>query len=166
MNGAHLHMVVNHFPIIGTILAIGILIAGLLSKNRSIINTAYVLFVIGAVFGILSMNTGEGAEELVEDMPGIGWKIIHEHEELAEKMALLLDILGVLSLVGLYLQYKKNGKEKLLSYIILLISVASLFVIQKVGTSGGEIRHTEIRSNPNPSQTAVDSDEHSEKDSD
>jgi uncharacterized membrane protein len=145
MNDAHLHMVVNHFPIIGTILAIGILIAGLLSKNRSIINTSYVLFVIGAIFGILSMNTGEGAEELVEDMPGIGWKIIHEHEELAEKMALLLDILGVLSLVGFYFQYKKNAKEKLVSYIILLVGIASLFVIQKVGTSGGEIRHTEIR---------------------
>ena len=40
MNEAHLHMVVNHFPIIGTILAIGILIAGLLSKNSSIINTS------------------------------------------------------------------------------------------------------------------------------
>jgi uncharacterized membrane protein len=78
-------------------------------------------------------------------MPGIGWKIIHEHEELAEKMALLLDILGVLSLVGFYLQFKKNAKEKLVSYIILLIGIASLFVIQKVGTSGGEIRHTEIR---------------------
>ena len=145
MNDAHLHMVVNHFPIIGTILAIGILVAGLLNKNQSIINTAYVLFVIGAIFGILSMNTGEGAEELVEDMPGIGWKIIHEHEELAEKMALLLDILGVLSLVGFYFQYKKNAKEKLVSYIILLVGIASLFVIQKVGTSGGEIRHTEIR---------------------
>ncbi|MEN9875868.1 MAG: hypothetical protein RLZZ529_865 [Bacteroidota bacterium] len=153
MNEAHLHMVVNHFPIIGTILAIGILIAGLLSKNRSIINTSYVLFVVGAIFGILSMNTGEGAEELVEDMPGIGWKIIHEHEELAEKMALLLDILGVLSLVGFYLQYKKNAKEKLVSYIILLIGIASLFVIQKVGTSGGEIRHTEIRSETSTSTT-------------
>ncbi len=149
MNDAHLHMVVNHFPIIGTILAIGILIAGLLNKNQSIINTAYVLFIIGAVFGILSMDTGEGAEELVEDMPSIGWKIIHEHEELAEKMALLLDALGILSLLGFYLQYKKNPKQKLVSYAILILSIASLFVIQKVGTSGGEIRHTEIRKQSN-----------------
>jgi uncharacterized membrane protein len=163
MNEAHLHMVVNHFPIIGTILAIGILIAGLLSKNRSIINTSYVLFVIGAIFGILSMNTGEGAEELVEDMPGIGWKIIHEHEELAEKMALLLDILGVLSLVGFYLQYKKNTKEKLVSYIILLIGIASLFVIQKVGTSGGEIRHTEIRKDFSNTIIEKESSDHEEK---
>ena len=163
MNEAHLHMVVNHFPIIGTILAIGILIAGLLSKNRSIINTSYVLFVIGAIFGILSMNTGEGAEELVEDMPGIGWKIIHEHEELAEKMALLLDIVGVLSLVGFYLQYKKNAKEKLVSYIILLIGIASLFVIQKVGTSGGEIRHTEIRKDFSNTTIEKETSDHEEK---
>jgi uncharacterized membrane protein len=163
MNEAHLHMVVNHFPIIGTILAIGILIAGLLSKNRSIINTSYVLFVIGAIFGILSMNTGEGAEELVEDMSGIGWKIIHEHEELAEKMALLLDVLGVLSLVGFYFQYKKNAKEKLVSYIILLIGIASLFVIQKVGTSGGEIRHTEIRKDFSNSNIEKEASDHEEK---
>jgi uncharacterized membrane protein len=163
MNEAHLHMVVNHFPIIGTILAIGILIAGLLSKNRSIINTSYVLFVIGAIFGILSMNTGEGAEELVEDMPGIGWKSIHEHEEWGEKMALLLDILGVLSLVGFYLQYKKNAKEKLVSYIILLIGISSLFVIQKVGTSGGEIRHTEIRKDFSNTTIEKETSDHEEK---
>jgi uncharacterized membrane protein len=162
MNDAHLHMVVNHFPIVGTILAIGILIAGLLNKNQSIINTAYVLFIIGAVFGILSMNTGEGAEELVEDMPGIGWKIIHEHEELAEKMALLLDVLGILSLVGFYFQYKNNPKQKLVSYLLLVLSIASLFVIQKVGTSGGEIRHTEIRNESNATHNLKTDNKHDE----
>ncbi len=159
MNDAHLHMVVNHFPIIGTILAIGILTAGLLNKNQSIINTAYVLFIIGAIFGILSMNTGEGAEEMVENMPGIGWKIIHDHEELAEKMALLLNVLGLLSIIALYLNYKKNTKEKLVSLFILAIGIASLFVVQKVGTSGGEIRHTEIRaSSQNTSAEKIDKD--------
>jgi uncharacterized membrane protein len=159
MNDAHLHMVVNHFPIIGTILAIGILTAGLLNKNQSIINTAYVLFIIGAIFGILSMNTGEGAEEMVENMPGIGWEIIHDHEELAEKMALLLNVLGLLSIIALYLNYKKNTKEKLVSLFILAIGIASLFVVQKVGTSGGEIRHTEIRaSSQNTSAEKIDKD--------
>lgn len=160
MNDAHLHMVVNHFPIIGTILAIGILTAGILSKNQSIINTSYVLFIIGAVFGILSMNTGEGAEEIVEDMPSIGWKIIHEHEELAEKMALLLNILGVLSLICFYFQYKRNPKQKLISYLILIIGIASLFVIQKVGTSGGEIRHTEIRNSTSSTLSDKENTDH------
>ena len=149
MNDAHLHMVVNHFPIIGTIFGFGILIVGLVLKNKTLINTSYVLFIVAAIFGAISMGTGEGAEELVEDMPNIGKQIIHEHEELAEKLAILLYVLGGLSLVGLYLNFKNNAKAKLLSFLILGIATAGLFLVQKVGTSGGEIRHTEIRANAN-----------------
>lgn len=149
MNDAHLHMVVNHFPIIGTIFGFGILIAGLVLKNKTLINTSYVLFIIAAIFGAISMGTGEGAEELVEDMPNVGKQIIHEHEELAEKLAVLLYVLGTFSLAGLYLNFKNHAKAKLLSFLILGISVIGLVLVQKVGTSGGEIRHTEIRPNAN-----------------
>jgi uncharacterized membrane protein len=147
MNDAHLHMVVNHFPIIGTIFGFGVLIVGLVLKNKTLQNTSFVLFIVAAIFGALSMGTGEGAEELVEDMPNIGKQIIHEHEELAEKLAILLYVLSGLSLVGLYLNFKNNAKSKLLSFLILGVATAGLFLVQKVGTSGGEIRHTEIRAN-------------------
>ena len=149
MNDAHLHLIVNHFPIIGTIFGFGILIAGLVLKNKTLMNTSYVLFIVAAIFAAISMATGEGAEELVEDMPNVGKQIIHEHEELAEKLAILLYVLGGLSLVGLYLNFKNHAKAKLLSFLILGIATAGLFLVQKVGTSGGEIRHTEIRPNAN-----------------
>nr|WP_315153624.1 hypothetical protein [uncultured Flavobacterium sp.] len=149
MNDAHLHMVVNHFPIIGTIFGFGILIVGLVLKNKTLINTSYVLFIVAGIFGAFSMGTGEGAEELVEDMPNIGKQIIHEHEELAEKLALLLYVVGGLSFAGLFLNFKNHSKAKLLSFLILCISTVGLFLVQKVGASGGEIRHTEIRANAN-----------------
>jgi len=84
MNDAHLHLVVNHFPIIGTILGLGVVVIGIVFKNKSVINTAYGLFIIAALFAVASMTTGEGAEDLVEDLPNIGKKIIHEHEVAAE----------------------------------------------------------------------------------
>ena len=65
MNDAHLHLLVNHFPIIGTIFALGILIAGIFLKNNSIKNTAFILLIIATIFGAISMSTGEGAEEIV-----------------------------------------------------------------------------------------------------
>jgi uncharacterized membrane protein len=163
MNDAHLHMVVNHFPITGTILAVGILIGGIIIKNKAVKNTSYWVFIVAAIFGALSMSTGEGAEEIVKDMPTVGWEIIHEHEEIAEKLALLLYLLAALSLLALYLNFKKNTKEKLISYIVVAIGIASLFVIQKVGTSGGEIRHTEIRENPMGLNKENSSTEESEK---
>ncbi|WP_264564059.1 hypothetical protein [Flavobacterium sp. N3904] len=147
MNDAHLHLIVNHFPIIGTILGLGILIVGMILKNISVKNTAYILFLVSAIFAAFSMGTGEGAEEMVEDMPNIGKQIIHEHEELAEKLALVLYLLGAISLVGLFLNYKKNAKTKYASYAALIVAIIGVFIAKEVGTSGGEIRHTEIRAN-------------------
>jgi uncharacterized membrane protein YbjE (DUF340 family) len=93
------------------------------------------------------MGTGEGAEELVEDMPTVGKQIIHEHEEMAEKLAIVLYVLGAISLGGLFLNYIKHAKAKLVSYAAILIAVVGVFLAKETGTSGGEIRHTEIRPN-------------------
>lgn len=147
MNDAHLHMVVNHFPIIGTILGLGILIAGLFLKNKSIQHTAYVLFAIAAIFGLLSMNTGEGAEELVEDLPNVGKQIIHEHEEIAEKFVILLYLTGAVALLSLFMSFKNHAKAKFFAYATLILAIGTAVLSKNVGTSGGEIRHTEIREN-------------------
>lgn len=147
MNDAHLHMVVNHFPIIGTIFGLGILIAGILLKNNVIKNVAYILFVIAAIFAAVSMATGEGAEEIAEKLPGVTDQIIETHEEMAEKLAIVLYALGFVSLIGLFLNFKKHSKAVLVSYMAVIIAVVCMFLGKQTGTTGGEIRHTEIREN-------------------
>ena len=147
MNDAHVHMVVNHFPIIGTIFGLGILISGIVMKNNVIKNVAYVLFCISAIFGFASMFTGEGAEEIAENLPSITDQIIHEHEEMAEKLALVLYVLAGISLVGLYLNFKKHTKANLVSYFAFVIALVAVFLGKQTGTTGGEVRHTEIRAN-------------------
>jgi uncharacterized membrane protein len=145
MNDAHLHMVVNHFPIIGTILGLGILIVGIILKNNSVKNTAYALFIVAALFALASMATGDGAEELVEDMPNIGKRIIHEHEEIAEKLAIVLYLLGAISIMGIVLNIKNHSKAKFISFVAVIVAIVGVYLTTLVGTSGGEIRHTEIR---------------------
>ncbi len=149
MNDAHLHLVVNHFPIIGTILALGVLIAGFFLKNSSVKNTAYGLFIVSAIFAALSMSTGEGAEEIVEDMPNIGRRIIHVHEEIAEKLTIVLYLLGGISVLGLVLNLKNHAKAKFISIVVLIVAIGAIYLAQLVGTTGGEIRHTEIRTDSN-----------------
>lgn len=158
MNEAHLHLLVNHFPIIGTILGLGILITGMLLKNNSVKNTAYILFIIAAVFSAFSMGTGEGAEELVEDLPNIGKQIIHEHEEIAEKFAIIMYATGLLGLLSLYTSIKNHKLAKTISFITLILALFAAFFAKSVGTTGGEIRHTEIRANSGaiPNENATD----------
>ncbi|NHN25869.1 hypothetical protein FIA58_009300 [Flavobacterium jejuense] len=149
MNDAHLHMVINHFPIIGLIFGTGILLVGIVLKNKSVQNTAFLLLAIAAIFGFASMATGEGAEEMVEDLPNIGHKIIHEHEELAEKFVLFLYATGLLGLISFYLNLKNNSKVKFVMYATLGVAILTCVFAKSVGTSGGEIRHTEIRETNN-----------------
>lgn len=159
MNEAHLHLMVNHFPIIGTILGLGILVVGLLLKNNSVKNTAFFLFIVAAIFAAVSMATGEGAEELVEDMPSIGHQIIHEHEEMAEKLAIVLYVLALISLAGLYLSYKKSTKLVIVTYSAVIVAVIAVFLAQQTGTTGGEIRHTEIRKIAIPSDVQMEKED-------
>ena len=159
MNEAHLHMVVNHFPIIGTILGLGILIVGIIQKNKAVKNTAYILFIVATIFAAASMATGEGAEEMVEDMPNIGHKIIHEHEEMAEKLILVLYLLGAVSILGLYMNIKNKSKAVLISYLALLLALIAVFFGSRTGTTGGEIRHTEIRSDSSTTNVQIEKED-------
>jgi uncharacterized membrane protein len=165
MNDAHLHMVVNHFPIIGTIFGLGILITGIVMKNTVIKNVAYVLFIICAIFGLVSMSTGEGAEEIAENLPSVTDQIIHEHEEMAEKLALVLYVLGGVSILGLYLNVKNHTKSNFISYLAFIIAIFGVFLGKQTGTTGGEIRHTEIRENTSNSN-ALDVNKESENNDD
>ena len=147
MNDSHLHLLVNHFPIIGTIFGLGILISGMLLKNNSVKYTAYILFIVAAVFSAFSMGTGEGAEELVEDLPNIGKQIIHEHEEIAEKFAIIMYATGLFGLLSLYTSIKNHKLAKTVSFITLILALFAVVFAKSVGTTGGDIRHTEIRAN-------------------
>lgn len=147
MNAAHLHLIVNHFPIIGIILGFGILISGILLKNNTIKNISYCIFIISAIFTAISMATGDEAEEMIENMPTIEKYLIHVHEEMAEKLAIVLYLLGIGSIIGLYAELKKKTFAKTVSFIVLLISIVGMFLGMQTGTTGGEIRHIEIRAN-------------------
>ena len=148
MNDAHLHLIVNHFPILGVIFGFGILIVGLILNNNIIKNVAYLLFVVAAIFALFSVQTGGGAAHVVKNIPDIGKEIkkaILTHAELAEKFAYLLYALAFISLVGLYLNIKNHSQAVLISYIIAAIAAASVFIAVEVGSLGGEIRHTEFK---------------------
>ena len=139
-------MVFNHFPIVGLFFGIGILTFGIIKKQVILINTAFIIFIVCTVMAQIAMATGEGAEEVVEKL-GIAHNIIHEHEEIAETFIKILYALGILSVLGLFANAKKHAKATLLSYLVLIVAVGSAILSKYVGTSGGEIRHTEIREN-------------------
>jgi uncharacterized membrane protein len=158
MNGAHLHLVVNHLPIIFPIVGVIIMITGLISKSEAVKRTAFMIFIFGAFASITAMNTGEGAEEVVEKIKGVTENYIESHEETAETFAVLAYILGGISLIGLWASFKQKSFSSLLSIGTLIFAFAVVFFGKQTGTTGGEIRHSEIRNENNVPAAENDND--------
>ncbi|WP_439482333.1 hypothetical protein [Cyclobacterium plantarum] len=145
MNAAHLHLVLNHFPIIVPIIGVLIMITALIIKSEMLKKVAFGLFFLGALFTLPAFGTGEDAEEIIENLPGIEEKFIENHEEAAETFAYFSYGLGILSILGFWANWKENSFSNLLSFVVLLFAFVLLFFAKEVGTTGGEIRHPEIR---------------------
>lgn len=146
MNGAHWHLVVNHLPIIFPLVGVVVLITGLITKSTAIKRTAFMIFILGALAAIAAMTTGEGAEDVAEKLSGVTKNYIHNHEEAAEIFALLAYILGGISLIGLWANFRQKSFSNALAIAVLGFAIVVLFFAKQTGTTGGEIRHTEIRS--------------------
>jgi uncharacterized membrane protein len=145
MNQAHFHLVVNHLPIIFPIAALLVLLAGYIAKSPAVKRTSYMLFVIGSISTLMAMNSGEGAEEIVEHINGIEEDYIEKHEESAETFAILSYLLGLLSLIAFWACYRLKSFASFLSYAVLVFALVVIYFGRETGTTGGEIRHTEIR---------------------
>jgi uncharacterized membrane protein len=159
MNGAHWHLVVNHLPIIFPIVGIMVMVTGLISKSEIIKRTAFMIFMFGALAAIAAMSSGENAEEIVENISGVTENYIKSHEETAEIFAVLSYILGAISLIGIWANFKQKSFSNIITIGTILFAIVVLFYAKQTGTTGGEIRHTEIRSDYKVSENEVGSSE-------
>ena len=123
-----------------------VVLLGVYLKSELLKRVGYFLFVLAALGAFLSMNTGEGAEEAIEDLyPKTTHHWIHEHEEKAELFALLMYGLGLLSLLAMWASWAKNKFQKYLLWAIGAFLVAVLYLGYETGKSGGQVIHKEFR---------------------
>jgi uncharacterized membrane protein len=144
MNDAHLHLLFNHLPIVGSLIGILILAAGIFFKQSMIRKTAFAVLIFSALVTLPAFFTGEGAEEIVEELPGISHNLIHEHEEAAELALWLSETLGILALIAFYLEHIQHKLSGMANLFALIFSIGTFVSFAKTGNTGGEIHHPEI----------------------
>ncbi|HLP22311.1 MAG TPA: hypothetical protein VK174_18480 [Chitinophagales bacterium] len=155
MNTAHWHLILNHVPILGTLACIIIIAFGLLRKNRDTQLLGLAGVVVMALISLIVMETGEGAEELVEKLPGIADAAMDAHEDAAKIANIILIVAGVFSVISLALHFFKSGLYVAAVWLTLIISAVAFGFMGYTGYLGGKIRHTETSAvnAANPQQT-------------
>ncbi len=173
MNAAHLHLIVNHIPVIGMLIAVVFFIVSLFSSKDILIKASLWMIFFVALSAVPAYLTGDPAHEYLEHTPGLRHDLIHEHEDAAEVAFVAAIILGLLALLGLVGYRQRRRLSRLYLFIVLLAGLVVLALMAGAANQGGKIRHPETRSanqllpegEPGRSVPATTPGDHSDEDS-
>jgi uncharacterized membrane protein len=144
MNWAHLHLLSNHIPVLGTVFGLLLLAWGVVRRNEVIQRAALVTFVVAALVAIPVFLTGEPSEEAVEHLAGTAEQAIEVHEDAALLALISVELLGVLAAFSLL--WRRAGTSRFVIRAALALSVVTAGLMARTANLGGKIRHAELRS--------------------
>ena len=145
MNGAHIHLLLNHIPVIGSVFGFLLLLIAIVRKSEELKKVGLGILIVIAVGTILVYFSGESAEEIIEDLPGVSERIIEKHEDFALISFISTEVVGGIALLGFLLFRRKKNILNNFLLSILVLSFISSTLIAWTANLGGQIRHTEIR---------------------
>ena len=145
MNAAHLHLILNHIPVLGTAFGLGLLVFAIWRKSQELKKTALGVFVLAALLTVPAYLTGEPAEGIVKTLPGISKPIIEQHEQAAGIAFTGVALLGAGALAGLFLSRRDRILPRWLASTLVGASLTVAMLMTWTANLGGRVRHTELR---------------------
>lgn len=150
MNLAHVHLLLNHFPVIGSIIGLFLFLAALLAASDELKRAALILLLAIALLSIPTYLSGNAAESVIKDLPGVSETLIHAHQDAALLAYVFMEITGALAWFGLW-QFRRTAQfRRGVLTSILVLTVMTVIFMTNAGNLGGQIRHSEILSAIDP----------------
>jgi uncharacterized membrane protein len=144
MSTVHLHLLLNHVPVIGTIIGLCLLAWAVFRKDQGLARATLGLFAILAVVALATFLTGEPAEGAVEGLAGVTKGSIERHEEAALLATLALGVLGAASL-GALVWFRRRALPRRVMALMLVVALVPAGAMAWTANLGGQIRHSELR---------------------
>jgi uncharacterized membrane protein len=144
---SHVHMIVNHFPTVGFVFALGFYIFALIMNNEIMKRSSLVLFVICSILGVPTYVTGAASMWALTDpqVPGISKAVINAHRDMALWTLFGLAFTGVAAWIELW-RFRHLGRfSNRTLYLVLVFAIITLGIMAETGHRGGQINHPEIR---------------------
>ena len=147
MNAPHIHLLINHLPIIGLIIGVMVVISGLLLKKHAVSTVGLWITMVAGISSYPTMYSGGAAEHYMEEKESeydLNHDLIHEHEEAAELAFWPCLVTGILAGLALFGGHKSHKHTKKAEILVVFIGIIAIILVGKAGLTGGQIRHPEI----------------------
>lgn len=153
MNAAHIHLLLNHVPVLGAVFGLLVLGYGYTRGSRDVMKAGLWLLVIVGITGGFVYLTGEPAEELVEDLAGVSEAVLERHEAAALWATIGAGLVGLVALVGL-VRWRAGELPRRYAGAVLALTLGLTGLMGWTANLGGQVRHAEIRSGSSVSVSA------------
>jgi hypothetical protein len=142
--GPHWHLLLNHFPAIGTVIALGLLLCAQFRKSEELNRTSLILFVIIALLAIPTYISGGAARRAIEGTADISSDLLAAHQDAATWAFGFLLIAGWFSWLALW-QYRRFGRPSMwVVPVVIVLGAVTLAAMVRTGGLGGAINHPEV----------------------
>lgn len=145
MNFVHIHLLLNHFPVIGSIIGFGLFLISFCGKNESLRRGSLIVFAAMALIAIAAFTSGKGAQLMLKDKPGMSDAFMQRHEGAAMLALWFLEATGALAIAGLWQIHRRGRMARWNLAAVLIFSFLAVGLMVRTGNTGGEISHTEVR---------------------
>lgn len=145
MDAPHLHLLLNHFPTIGSVIGGGLFVLSLISNSDDLKRASLVVLLGISLIAIPTYISGSGAQDAVKSLPGVSKALIETHEGAALVALGFIEVTGAFAWLGLW-QFRRLARVPNWNLaVILVLTVVSLGLMARASNLGGEIRHGEVR---------------------
>ena len=144
-NLAHLHLLLNHVPTVGSVVALGLLLLALVRRSEHLTHVGLeVLFVI-AVLTLPVYISGVAAHDKLRDQPGISDTSIRVHHDAALAGFTVVELAGFVAWIALWQSRRRGRAAPGVLPAVMVLSIVALALMARAANLGGDIRHPEIR---------------------
>jgi uncharacterized membrane protein len=145
MSAAHLHLMLNHIPLLGLVFGAALLAYGLWRGAEDVQKASLGLLAVAGLSAIAVYLTGEPAEEVVEGLAGVSHDAIEAHEEWGLYALVAGIATGALALGALLLGWVRERLGRGAVVLTLVLALLASGLIGYTANLGGKISHPELR---------------------
>ena len=145
LNSAHIHLLLNHLPIIGAIVGLLLLVTAVVRKSDELKRVSLAAFVLTALITVPVYLTGEPTADIVERLPDVTEALVDEHQDAALISFIAVGVLGAIALWGLWRYRLAQILPQQVITISMILAIITSGLMVWTGGLGGQIRHTEVR---------------------
>lgn len=147
----HVHLMLNHMPLLGALAAALLLGWGLARRSPEVVRVGLIAAVLVALLTIPTYLTGEPAEHQLRDVVSdMDRDITEEHEERGEVAFIAVLITGALAVIALWRGRATGEPGRGWTGLVCAALLICFVLFAWTALIGGQIRHTELRANPPP----------------